>query len=134
MDSVDLNFDDIRISLDLLKHRSVRLSQKMVAQLEGPPRLLLIVKWTFQLMFTDLLTLILILEGHQLPTILPIPDHFSFQILPSLLFHRPLSAWRSFCPFLLLDLTLGSISRPKRDSLAVDCSLLRWCSDSENDP
>lgn len=74
-----LTFDDIRMSLELLKHRSVRLSQKTNALLEGQPCRLCTEKWTFRLMITDPLTLTLISDCHQLPTTLLIPDYYPFQ-------------------------------------------------------
>lgn len=52
MDSADITFIDIKISFDLLKHRSARLFQEVDARLD----LLALkwtVKWTIHLIITD---------------------------------------------------------------------------------
>lgn len=102
MDSADLTFNDIKISLDLLKHRSGCLSQKVDSRLEGTLRPAMDQKMYTRLMITDLLNLSLISEDCELPTTLPIPDPFPFKTLYSLLFHRLLLVWRAFCPFVSL--------------------------------
>lgn len=54
-------------------------------------------RWTFQLVIKGKLTLNLATEDPRLPTNLPTPDHHSFQVLPSLQFHRLLLTRMAFC-------------------------------------
>lgn len=74
MDSDDLTFDDIRRSLNLLKHCSVCLYQGMDARLERTPRPAMDRKMNIPTGDLSRLTLTPAMEGHRLPTLLLIPE------------------------------------------------------------
>lgn len=102
MSSANQIYSNMRVLLYQLKNCSVRLSQEGGTQLEGAPRWAMDRKWTFRPMITNLPTLAIILDGHRLPTTLPISKHSIFQILAFFLFHRLLLVWRAFCSIVLL--------------------------------
>lgn len=82
--------------------------RKWTYESKGFPARLWSLKWTLRQMVADLLTLTVILDGHQIPSTLPIPDHSHFQTLPFLLCHPLLSARMTFRLLLPLYLILRS--------------------------
>lgn len=101
-ESADFTSDDIRMPLYLWKRCFLSLSQKWTLNRNGFLAQLWIAKRKIWLIITDLIFLTQISNSQKLPTLLPVPDHSSFQTHPSLLVHCLLSAWRVFRTFLPL--------------------------------
>lgn len=78
MDCANFTIEDIKMSLDLLKHRSVCISQKVDSRLEGPFRPAM--DWKMDIPTYDYkpFKLSTNFNGHRLSSILPIPNHFPF--------------------------------------------------------
>lgn len=112
MNIADLTFDEIRIFLQILIYFFVCLFQEVDPRLEGPPHRAMNCRMDIQTNgFKPFLAQTLILDGHQLLTILRVPSSSPFQAFLSLLFPSNLSALMEFHLFLLLFLTLQLYSK-----------------------